>query len=280
MKKYISNLFLNNYKFLFKTINNSKSVYKINFINLTIKKNIPLGKKNQSLNIPIDEIVAPRIFKNNNWDYFIINFIKKNMSRKNLVFFDIGANIGLISRQLQNLNLPIKKYYCFEPELNSYNILKKNLISNKTYFFNYGLGKRNKTVKFLVNHSNKSDHSIYHKKYSNRVYSFARINLKNSNTILLRLINKHKIKNIIYKSDTQGNDEEIFTNLGEKIINKINILIIEISNFDFLKKNLDLFFSKIKYFKYLYNCNGNKINLIELKILINKQEEFNLMAKK
>ena len=281
MKKYLTKLFRDEYKFLFKTLNSSnKSAFEIDFITLNIKKNTALGKKNDKLSLPLDELITPRVFNKEKWDYFIIKFIKNNIKFKTSVFFDVGANIGLISRQLQNLNLCIKKYYCFEPELNSFKILKKNLLEDKTIFFNFGLSSKTKYTKMYINNLNKSDNSIYIEKYKNKKNNYSNILLKDSNTILKKIIKKDKLSNIIYKSDTQGMDEEIFLNLGKEILDHIYILIIEISNFDFLEKNIDKFLMKIKKFNKIFNENQKQITCDELKSLILKKKEFNIMAKK
>ena len=46
-----------------------------------------------------------------------------------------------------------------------------------------------------------------------------------------------KNNKIIYKSDTQGFDEMLILSLEKKYLKKISILILEVSNFNFLKKN-------------------------------------------
>ena len=165
MKKYLIKFLKNKYKLLFKALNYSnKSNLKIESLNLIIKKNTYVGKKNEKLVLPLDEIITPRIFRYEKWDYFIIKFIEKNLKLEDNYFIDIGANIGLISKQLQNRNLNIKKYFCFEPELNTFEILKKNLKNSRTIFFNFGLGVKEKKTKLYLNNSNKSDFSLFYKK--------------------------------------------------------------------------------------------------------------------
>ena len=92
--------------------------------------------------------------------------------------------------------------------------------------------------------------------------------------------NDKKINHIIYKSDTQGMDEEIFLNLDYEILDKTYLLILEISNFKFILKNLDKFLNKLEYFRFISTENQSDINLDELKKLIFKKKEFNLLAKK
>lgn len=281
MKKYLTKILQNEYKLLFKALNSStKSSFTINSLNLTLNNNTPLGKKNEKLILPLDEIITPRIFKNEQWDYFIIKFIKKNIKYKNNYFFDIGANVGLISRQLQKLDLKIKNYFCFEPEKNNFNILSKNLINKKTYLYNFGLASKNKKTKIFDNKLNKSDKSIYFDKNVVTKNNLSKIILKDSNIVFKKIIDDKKVNHIIYKSDTQGMDEEIFLNLDYEILDKIYLLILEISNFKFILKNLDKFLNKLENFRFISTENQSDITLDELKKLIFKKEEFNLLAKK
>ena len=281
MKKYLTKILQNEYKLLFKALNSStKSSFRIDSLNLTLNNNTPLGEKNEKLILPLDEIITPRIFKNEKWDYFIIKFIKKNIKYKNNYFFDIGANVGLISKQLQNLNLNIKNYFCFEPEKNNFKILSKNLINKKTYLYNFGLASKNKKTKIFVNKLNKSDNSIYLNNYVGTKNNLSKIILKDSNIVFKKIIDDKKINHIIYKSDTQGMDEEIFLNLDYEILDKTYLLILEISNFKFILKNLDKFLNKLENFRFISTENQSDINLDELKKLIFKKKEFNLLAKK
>ena len=281
MKKYLAKILQNEYKLLFKALNSStKSSFRIDSLNLTLHNNTLLGEKNEKLVLPLDEIITPRIFKNEKWDYFIIKFIKKNIKYKNNYFFDIGANVGLITRQLQKLNLNIKNYFCFEPEKNNFNILSQNLINKNTYLYNFGLASKNKKTKIFVNKLNKSDNSVYLSNYVGVKNNLSKITLKDSNTIFKKIIGDKKINHIIYKSDTQGMDEEIFLNLDYEILDKIYLLILEISNFKFLSKNLDKFLNKLENFRFISTENKSDITMNELKELIFKKEEFNLLAKK
>jgi len=58
------------------------------------------------------------------------------------------------------------------------------------------------------------------------------------------------------------------------------LLILEISNFKFLSKNLDKFLNKLENFRFISTENKSDITINELKELIFKKEEFNLLAKK
>lgn len=98
----------------------------------------------------------------------------------------------------------------------------------------------------------------------------------NINLFFKKIEKKYNINNIIYKSDTQGLDEILIMSLEKKYFNKIKILILEISNFDFLEKKLNNFLNLIENFKNIEDGYGNKIDKNNLLSKLDKKKEFNL----
>lgn len=276
LKKILINLLLNKFKNIFYVLLKSKYSYLLpKNISFIIQKNIPLGEKGQKIELFIDQIITPNVIKDGCWDIFIINFIKK-FSKKKTVYtiIDIGANIGLISRQIINSGIKIRFVFCFEPEINNFLLLKNNINFFKNiFFFNVGLGKVKKnSAKLYLDTLNKGNYSFINKN-KKKQYSISKI--LNANHTLKKIIFNKKINNIIYKSDTQGHDLEIFLSLDVDILKKIKIISIEISNFKFNKND---FLNKILDFKIIYDEYGKKLNK---NLLINKLEqkkEFNLLA--
>ena len=278
MRKFLRKIFLNNFKNIFFMIINSESKYfEFNKIELKIKKKCRLGKKDTKLITRFDQMITPKILNTGRWEYFVIKFILKYSKNKNYKyhFFDIGSNIGLISKQLLMKNNPIKKFHCIEPEKNNFEILKNNLIQFKNVlFYNFALtNNKLKRRKIFLNKNNFGDFSLL--KNSDNHYSI--IKTVNINLFFKKIISKYKIKNIIYKSDTQGFDEVLIFSLDKKILNKIDILILEISNFKYLIKNKKKFINLIKDYDIIEDEKGQKINFDMILKKINKQEEFNLL---
>ena len=200
MKKYLSPLIKNSFKTIFKSYILSKKVYvDIEYINLKILKNCSLGQKNESIILPIDNIILPSILKTGAWESHIIKLVKKYSKKRMFIFLDIGANIGLISRQVDN------------------------------------------SKKIILNWKNKLP--------------------------------------IIYKSDTQGMDEEIILSLKETFLKNIEILIIEISNNKAILKNINKFNKIIKFFSkfYIHNQRVSKKNVLNK---IKSRNEFDLIMVK
>jgi len=276
IKKILTNILLNNFKSIFYIFIKSKYEFLLpEHINFVLKKNTPLGKKGENIKLFFDQIITPNVIKNGSWDIFIINFIKKFSKKKiSYSFIDVGANIGLVSRQILNAGIKIKSIFCFEPEISNFLLLKKNVdFFKKSFFFNFALGntKKNK-AKLYLDPLNKGNYSLSNQ---NTKREYCNIKIINANTIIKKIIRNNKINNIIYKSDTQGKDIEIFLSLDADILKKIKIICIEISHFNFNKID---FLSRILEFKIIYDESGVKLNK---NLLINKLEqknEFNLLA--
>jgi FkbM family methyltransferase len=281
MKKILRKLFLNNFKSIFYMIQNSNSNYfDYNKIELVIKKDCCLGVKNTKIQTRIDQIITPNILKKGKWDYFIIKFICKYIKNKTnqFSFIDLGSNIGLITRQLYLKKPDIKNFHCIEPEKENYNILLNNLDSFKNvYTYNCALTNQESGIKKMyLNKNNFGDFSLL--KNSNKTTTY--INTLNASSFFNKIISKHKINKIIYKSDTQGFDEMIVLSLSKKILDKIDMMILEISNFNYLKKNILQFFALIENYDVKENDIGKKIDKEQIKKMISDEVEFNLLLYK
>lgn len=281
MKKILRKLFLNNFKSIFYMIQNSNSNYfDYNKIELVIKKDCCLGVKNTKIQTRIDQIITPNILKKGKWDYFIIKFICKYIKNKTnqFSFIDLGSNIGLITRQLYLKKPDIKNFHCIEPEKENYNILLNNLDSVKNvYTYNCALTNQESGIKKMyLNKNNFGDFSLLKKYNKTNTY----INTLNASSFFNKIISKHKINKIIYKSDTQGLDEMIVLSLSKKILDKIDMMILEISNFNYLKKNILQFFALIENYNVKENDIGKKIDKEQIKKMISNEVEFNLLLYK
>ena len=277
MKKFLSKIIKNHFKTILVSLSESKPKNScITKLEIELKKKCKLGNKNDKIYLIPDEIVTPYVLKKGCWDYEIINFINKHIKSKNNIFFDIGANVGLITKQLSAKNTKIKKFFCFEPNINSYECLTKNLSTNKLVnIYNFGLGLKNQKLKLYKNKMNSGDSSFVKKKGS---YEICRIN--NINNFFRNNEKKIKNQNLIYKSDTQGMDEEIFININKEYFKKIQIAIIEITNFKLVNNNKIKFFSRINSFKILNDKNFNKLSINQIKNKIKNKEEFDLFMSK
>ena len=284
MRKILKKLFINKFKNIFYMLQNSNSKYfEFNKVVLKIKRDSAFGKKNAFITSRIDQLITPNILKSGKWDYFIIEFINKYCLKKrskfNFIYF--WANIWFIYINLINKNRYIKNYFCVEPDIQNYNILKENLSVNKTNninTYNYALidGKNKKKQKIFIDKSNFGNYSLIKKNN----YQIDYVKSYNAKKFLNRIINKYGSYKFIYKSDTQGYDEIILLSLGSNIIKRFKILILEISNFDFLARNIDKFIEILDQFDEKVDEKGRNLNNKNILEKISSRKEFNLLLSK
>lgn len=77
--------------------------------------------------------------------YLINNILKKLVTNKNPVFFDVGANIGSFSVLLLE-RFPHATIHAFEPHPRNYEQLLTNISSTKIKCHNIALGEKNDTI--------------------------------------------------------------------------------------------------------------------------------------
>ena len=282
IKNILKKIFLNKFKSIFFMLQNSKSDFlEIKDISFLIKKKTPLGLKNSVLYSRSDLTITPNLLKNGQWDYFIIDFIKKYKKKLNYDFIDVGANIGLITRQLILKKIKISNFHCIEPEKNNFLLLKKNLEDfkkEKIFFYNIALVPNNKNLKkIFINKNNFGDFSLIKQNKNSKSIN---IHIKNVNTFLKKIIHQKNIKNIIYKSDIQGMDEMVALSIDKQIQDKIKIIILEITNIKYLNKELEKFLNFASKFPIMYDENNTKLNLMTIKERIKTNKNFNLLLAK
>jgi FkbM family methyltransferase len=165
-----------------------------------------------------------RLMYKYNYYFGIDSSIKKILIKKNikeLVIFDVGANIGQSVDRFRKYQKNAK-IFSFEPDPSVYKLLefKKN---NDPNLFTYNIALSNKKKKTILYTQNNSGESSLLKMNTNKLNSNIPIKIK-CDTIS-RFCKKNKIKNIdILKIDTQGSEYNIIRGCGNFLK---NIFIIE-----------------------------------------------------
>jgi FkbM family methyltransferase len=77
--------------------------------------------------------------------------VKGLFREKPVTVFDVGANIGLFTREAMKHALPGSRFYTFEPIPETFDLLRKNVIATKdlaVQFFNFALGSEGGSAVF------------------------------------------------------------------------------------------------------------------------------------
>jgi len=169
----------------------------------------------RSLFVPADSGISFLTILNKSYEFDKVLFYSQLASKheNGILFLDIGANVGLISRQCLRVIDNIKALYCYEPHADNFDLLFRNLggISN-VFLENSGLSDRDGAEEFYEDPQNVGNCSLNVRAMPEK-YHVSQIKLLSAAREESKWMS-HGLP-IFYKSDTQGNDELIATNLSD-----------------------------------------------------------------
>lgn len=173
--------------------------------------------------------------------YKNFNYLKLD---KNCTILDFGANIGSVSLYLSDIFDP--KIYCYEPNPECFEYLKKIFKNNKKIkIYNKGVSNKSQKLKLYLSKENKIsffDGASYDKEKRN-VFSknYFTTNTENVDKIL----SKHKSIDLL-KVDVEGWEYKIIHSIIRNIY-KIKVVFVELHNSSFEQKKL--YFKTLKLLK-------------------------------
>ena len=199
---------------------------------LKLKESSPLYTASaKEIFINIDETIFPQIITHQEWGTSNNKRILSHLKGENIGLIDVGANIGLFTRQMLIASKNITHAYCFEPKTSSFEIATVNLerFTNAS-LFNYGLAEANKTIDISINLTNSGNISLNKNAILNSTHLSEKVEIRRPDVLkepFSSIIKNHT--SLAYKSDTEGLDETIFSQLGTIFWEKIECAMLEIS---------------------------------------------------
>ena len=165
------------------------------------------------------------------------------------LIIDIGSHIGLFVL-LVSKKCKSGKIFCFEPIMENYELLLKNLQDNhisNVYPFNIAVSDREQKIKVYLN-SDQAGHSIY-------LESTSYVNVQS--TTLKMIMDDNRIERCnLLKIDCEGAEYGIIESLPDQYLNKIDKMVIEYHFANVKSEPLDRLVHKL-------NSNSFKIDLVK-----------------
>jgi FkbM family methyltransferase len=257
-KQILSKLVTNKINVITRSLSSS-NINQIEKIEIRLNENTLLGQKGDLIYLRLDEVITPKVLTNGAWEPEIINILKKFIRRdQNYIFFDIGCNIGLTSRQILNSFDNIDHSFHVEPSKKNIEIAKLNLSKFKnTIFVNKALAQKSGKEILYKNSVNYGNYSLDSNSIQSTQYEEEVVEIENINDFFSSVINQHNFK-IIIKSDTEGFDYKLLSFIDDKILAEIEIYYLEINN-KLSSNELDLIYNKSGDFD-IYDEKLKKIN--------------------
>ncbi len=161
-----------------------------------------------------DTAVSQELLLSGTWEEFETNLFKKNIKHNDIVI-DIGAHIGYYTLIAARLVGKKGRVYAFEPNPDTFQILKKNVKENdykNVVLVNKAISDKDTEAKLFLNKSNTGDHRLYDSRDNRKFIDVS--------TISLDSYFKDKDKKIdLIKMDIQGSEVKAFKG-GLKTIRK------------------------------------------------------------
>lgn len=195
-------------------------------------------------------MIFPKIVCRGEWDDSIVRILEKELPNQEYVLIDIGANVGLFSRQVSNSDIKITSIYCVEPDEENYLMLEQNLaeITEPYYLHKYAVDDVAGEKVLYEDINNAGNYSLNKNAMAN-----ASIEKKIETVTVKDFFNNLNLKpnqKLIIKTDTQGMDEKIISLIPDKVWDMVACAVIEVWDIEKEKFDYQKFEEKIEMFRY------------------------------
>jgi FkbM family methyltransferase len=193
--------------------------------------------------------------------------------KKSYALIDIGANIGLYSRQCINIFKKIDKIFAYEPHPNNYSLLQKNIGNIKGVETNmFGLGAESAKLEFYLDPNNNGNYSL-NKNAMTEAHKIITVDIKNAGEESRKWMNSYE-SDFIYKSDTQGYDETIVSVIDPLFWPRVKCGVLELWRIRDKKYNVDAFVRMLDSFpcKMFEKAPGKNVSSLEVMQFLNSDD--------
>ncbi len=232
-------------------------------------RNSFLGSDGQLIYLQHDKVMAPYVNRFGYWDNDLSKFIIShlNNSKGQSIFLDIGANQGLVTLQVINgcNNLKNIEFILIEPISEFFSNLQKNFqpLNGVALYelLNFGLGLVSNPGTYAYT-SKRNSTSTQHLNLSRELgdkdkFKINDIAIVSVSKFIESYLDIKIYSQLVIKSDTDGNDLEIFNCFVNSALRaKLSLYILEVILTSITKTDLDIF---------IKNCSSFNIWILKLR---------------
>lgn len=185
--------------------------------------------------LPADRVIARSVLDRGRWQPETMDFIATHAPAGNCVFIDVGANVGLVARQLMHKLPGIVAAVCFEPHPGNFQMLERNLAHlPHCHGVQAAVGNAAGRFAFYEDSQNAGNYSLSADSMRGREYRTTVVACiqATADNLLAPLTDEQRKLPIVWKSDAQGFDEIIVTTLPDAFWSRVHCGVMEISRID------------------------------------------------
>jgi len=190
-----------------------------------------LSPGGETIELPLDDVIAPFVLKHGHWQMEELDFLGAHLPPQRCVLIDVGANIGLITRQLVQRLPGIAAAVCFEPQPLNFQMLSRNLAHlHQCYLVQAAIGESAGELRFYEESDNAGNYSLNLDAMRGKRYrtSVVQCLQASESQVLAPLPEAIRDYPLVWKSDTQGFDEVIVTALPDSFWRRVHCGVMEI----------------------------------------------------
>jgi len=203
-------------------------------VSVTLPSDGPLGTQGDMIAMSLDEMMLPGVLANKFWQIETSQFLAEQGNRCGpCVFLDIGANAGLISRQVLVASSQIRHVVCAEPDPVNYSCLVQNLAQfEDVTLVNAGLADADGVNQFYRQKTNAGNYSFNQAAVEGHEHTVTQTRTLAVERFFEQVADELGEFPILWKSDTQGFDELIVSRTPDRVWDKVRCAVIEVWRID------------------------------------------------
>ena len=201
---------------------------------LKLKRKTPLGRKSKIIQLPKDAVIYESVIKNGFWSLdesiFLSKGLKDVVQRGRTCFLDIGANTGLISLQVLNKVSANYDNILVEPISQHIEAIKENVASTfngkNVKIYPYALGVQDGQTEIFIENLNRGNTSLLRELVPSDSSYTENIGIKSTLEFSRKYLKDYDF--LVIKSDIQGFDSVVLSQLPQEIWDKTYRAVIEV----------------------------------------------------
>jgi len=191
----------------------------------------PLASGTSTIRLRPDFTICPAVLTSGAWQYKEVAFIKSKLpATGNYTLIDVGANVGLITRQVLGAIPAVTSAICFEPDADNFLCLQHNLKPFPDVVLReVALSEGKGSAPFFLDESNCGNFSLNPSAMDGRSHRATTVTTEDANVFFSDLLlSVPADRRFVYKSDTQGYDEFIASIIPRSFWDRVDLVIMEL----------------------------------------------------
>ena len=185
----------------------------------------------ETLELPMDDAIAPYVLEHYSWEPDVVDLICRHAPPGPAVLLDLGAHVGLVTRQLVHRLPELAAAVCFEPHPRHFPVLTRNLAHlPQCRLVQAAVSVVDGDLDFYEDSRNTGNYSLNLDAMRGREYRTTSVRcLRAAETNLLApLPPELRDSPIVWKSDLQGMDELIVAALPDAFWSRVHTGVVEL----------------------------------------------------